>query len=70
MKFINSIILYIYITLGTALAATGFDECPQFFVNGKPPVVAKKNETDRELCYAAFAILHSGESKTPVFVAE
>lgn len=24
----------------------------------------------RELCYEAFAILHSGESRTPVFVAE
>lgn len=50
-------------------AAENFAACLQFFANNKPPVVALK-ETDRALCYDAFAILHSGESKTPVFVAE
>lgn len=54
---------------GTAFA-DGFADCPQFFVNGKPPVVAQKHETNRELCYDAFAILHSGQSKTPIYVAE
>jgi len=61
-------------TLLLALAATShaaedFSACPQFFANGKPPVVAPR-PTNRALCYDAFAILHSGESKTPVFVAE
>ena len=46
-----------------------FSACPQFFANGKSPVVAPR-PTNRALCYQAFAILHSGESKTPVFVAE
>jgi len=46
-----------------------FAACPQFFAGGKPPVVAPR-PTDRALCYDAFAILHSGESKTPVYVAE
>jgi len=55
-------------------AATGhaqedFSDCPQFFAKAKPPVIAHR-PTDRALCYEAFAILHSGESKTPVFVAE
>ena len=46
-----------------------FSACPQFFANGKPPVVVHR-PTNRALCYEAFAILHSGESKTPLFVAE
>ncbi len=49
--------------------ASNFSACPQFFANAKPPVVEPK-PTNRALCYDAFAILHSGESKTPVFVAE
>ena len=50
-------------------AAESFSACPQFFANDRSPVLAPK-PTDRALCYDAFAILHSGESKTPVFVAE
>lgn len=64
------------IALLLALAATStlhadenFAACTQFFANGKPPVVAAR-PGNRALCYNAFAILHSGESKTPVFVAE
>lgn len=48
---------------------TSFTQCPQFFAQGKPPVVAPRPKL-RELCYEAFAILHSGETKTPVFVAQ
>lgn len=50
-------------------SSSDFSACPQFFANGKSPVVAPR-PTNRVLCYEAFAILHSGESKTPVFVAE
>lgn len=49
--------------------ATGFAACPQFFVSGNPPLV-QTHPTHRALCYDAFAILHSGESKTPMFVAQ
>ena len=49
--------------------APDFSACPQFFANGNPPLVIHR-PTDRVLCYDAFAILHSGESKTAVFVAE
>jgi endonuclease G len=49
--------------------ADSFSDCRQFFAGGMPPVVAPR-PTNRELCYDAFAILHSGESKTAVFVAE
>lgn len=52
-----------------AQASTGFAACPQFFANGQPPEVPKR-PAQRELCYDAFAILHSGESRTPVYVAQ
>jgi endonuclease G len=50
-------------------ASDYFSACRNFFVNGNPPVVAPR-PANRALCYDAFAVLHSGESKTAVFVAE
>ena len=57
---------------------THFAHCPQFFTEGKPPRRLGLPPSDthipmgklRELCYEAFAVLHSGESRTPVFVAQ
>jgi endonuclease G len=59
--------------LGLCLAVAGhaaesFRDCLQFFVNGRPPLVAMRADS-RALCFDAFAVLHSGESKTPVYVA-
>jgi len=48
---------------------TSFAQCPQFFANGAPPVITPRPLL-RELCYEAFAVLHSGTTKTPVFVAQ
>lgn len=48
---------------------TSFAQCPQFFANGKPPVIAPRPHL-RELCYESFAVLHSGTTRTPVFVAQ
>lgn len=48
---------------------TSFSKCPQFFVHGAPPAVTPQPKL-RELCYEAFAVLHSGTAKTPVFVAQ
>jgi endonuclease G len=46
-----------------------FAACRRFFAGGRLPAVAPR-PTHRALCYEAFAILHSGETRTPVFVAE
>ncbi|NMM81036.1 endonuclease [Acidovorax sp. SRB_14] len=46
-----------------------FAQCPQFFANGKPPAITRQPQL-RELCYEAFAVLHSGASKTPLYVAQ
>jgi endonuclease G len=68
----KSCLLAIILALGTVTqsqATEGFAACPHFFANGTPPVV-EKLPMQRALCYDAFAILHSGESKTAVFVAQ
>lgn len=52
-----------------ATAATSFKDCPQFFAGGVAPVVPSAPNL-RELCYDAFAVLHSGSTRTPVFVAQ
>ena len=54
---------------GETASSSAFAACPQFFAGGRPPAVAPR-PTHRALCYEAFAILHSGETRTPVFVAE
>lgn len=52
-----------------AQVANDFSACPQFFAQGKAPKVPLKPK-QRALCFDAFAVLHSGESKTPMFVAQ
>ncbi|WP_042880848.1 DNA/RNA non-specific endonuclease [Cupriavidus necator] len=51
-------------------AATDFERCPQFFAQGAVPQVRSQNLKPRALCFDAFAVLHSGTTKTPVYVAE
>lgn len=68
----KSCLLALTLALGAATqshADEGFAACPQFFAKGTPPVL-EKQPMQRALCYDAFAILHSGESKTAVFVAQ
>lgn len=51
--------------------SSGFSACPQFFADKKPPLVpAHLLARTKALCYDGFAILYSGTSKTPVFVAQ
>ena len=51
----------------TAFAA-GFDDCPQFF-SGKPPAISGFGQ-QRALCFEEFAVLHSGQTKTPLYTAQ
>lgn len=57
--------------LGTNAHAASTD-CPQHFVQGQPPVVTqpKLQKRTQELCFTAFAVLHSGVSRTPLYAAE
>ena len=72
MNLICRCLVVVALALGSSKqshADQGFSSCPQFFANGVPPIV-QTCPLQRALCYDAFAILHSGESKTPVMVAQ
>lgn len=71
MRFLSRLVLVVFllVSVSTSQAKESFDACLQFFANEKPPALTL-GATDRALCYDAFAILHSGESKTAVYVAQ
>ncbi len=74
-KFLVSLMFGIvpafFSTIAGATGMAEFSQCRQLFVNGGPPKVATNPALKlRPLCYDAFAVLHSGRSKTPVYVAE
>lgn len=48
---------------------TAFQQCPGFFLGNTPPAVRTRPRL-RALCFDAFAILHNGDTRTPVFVAQ
>lgn len=52
-----------------AVADTRFSGCRQFFASGQAPIVPKAPLL-RDLYYDDFAVLHSGQTRTPVFVAQ
>ncbi|WP_426112238.1 DNA/RNA non-specific endonuclease [Massilia sp. PWRC2] len=52
-------------------AKAGFDDCPRFFLNAYlPKLPASAPGRQRQLCFDAFAVLYSGQSKTPLYVVE
>lgn len=59
------------VLLLAAPAARAFSDCPEFFAGRTPPQVPNAQAwRARPLCYDAFAVLHSGVTRTPLFVAE
>ena len=56
-------------TSGTSVTAS-FRDCPDAFPTIPPVVSLGAAWKLRELCYDAFAVLHSGKTRTPVFVVE
>ena len=55
-----------------ATSATPASSCPQHYALATTPAVTRESlrPLTRELCYDAFAILHSGVSRTPLYAAE
>ena len=53
-------------------AALADTDCPQHFAGGQRPVIINPRLQPRthEICFIAFAVLHSGLSRTPLYSAE
>lgn len=54
----------------TLAADTSFSECPQYFPKNTPPAFQQPGLQPRALCFSGFAVLHSGKTHTPIYVAE
>lgn len=68
-QFLVSSLLFLFST--NILAVQEFSECRHLFVNGSAPVMPPTPDLQlRALCFSSFAVLHSGKSRTPVYVAE
>lgn len=50
-------------------ANKAFQDCRHFFAAGQPPQLIQQPKF-RDLCYDAFAIMHNGNTRTPLFVAQ
>ncbi|CAG2154707.1 DNA/RNA non-specific endonuclease [Cupriavidus numazuensis] len=74
MKFVLRLAAAAAICLGVTVpvhATTGFESCSRFFAKGVVPQVRNAQSLKpRALCFDAFAVLHSGTTRTPVYVAE
>lgn len=56
---------------GLAGAAEPFEQCRgQFFGGYVPQIIKPQPAKLRDLCFDGFAVLHSGQTKTPLYVAE
>jgi endonuclease G len=55
-----------------AMPAWATTQCPEHFAGGVAPTVTnpKLKARAREVCFEAFAVLHSGISRTPLYSAE
>ncbi|MDQ3059541.1 MAG: DNA/RNA non-specific endonuclease [Pseudomonadota bacterium] len=60
------------LTVFCSASALSGTACPQHFVAGQSPVITntKFQARTQEICFLAFAVLHSGVSRTPLYAAE
>ncbi|MEY5098308.1 MAG: hypothetical protein RJA36_1027 [Pseudomonadota bacterium] len=72
MKLFHTLPLVAAMAIAAPVLAAGPTACPQHFAAGQPPQIvnAKLRPQTRELCFEAFAVLHSGLSHTPLYSAE
>jgi endonuclease G len=73
MKLVRiALIALLASTLSPLSLATNndFSACKTVFANNTPPIINASDTKTRALCFSGFAIMHSGKSRTPMYVAE
>lgn len=65
----KQLFLALCILISGQATASDFDKCRHFFYKNEPPTDVARPKS-RALCFDEFAVLHSGESKTPIYVAQ
>lgn len=65
-------LLFLLALLALASPARAETLCPEHFADGEPPALAnaRLGVGARALCFEAFAVLHSGATRTPLYSAE
>ncbi|MET3139347.1 endonuclease G [Undibacterium sp. GrIS 1.2] len=59
------------LSVPACVQAKEFAECRQFFPRGQIPIVPNQASLQlRDLCFSSFAVMHSGRSRTPLYVVE
>ena len=63
--------LVFVVAVPLSFAASPAPDCPRFFVDATLPTLPKSAPgRQRLLCFDAFAVLYSGQSKSPIYVVE
>src|SRR5690606_9529245 len=57
-------------SVGANANEKSFSDCREHFPHEGVPVIRVAYQELRDLCFDAFAIMHSGQSKTPLYVVE
>lgn len=59
------------ITVALPRRGNGFTDCSENFANQTPPIVSDESyRRAYRLCFDGFAVLYSGQTKTPIYAAE
>ena len=69
---IRNVFFLLPLLCSAALSAWASTQCPEHFAGGVAPIVTnhKLKTSTQEVCFQAFAVLHSGVSRTPLYSAE